>query len=155
MKMISVVSACFNEEENVRELIDRVREVFTGLPQYAYEHIFIDNHSSDGTVDILRGIAASDSRVRVIVNQRNFGHIRSPFHGLLQARGEAVLSLTSDLQDPPEMIPMFLAKWEEGYKVVVGIKSGSEEPSLVFALRKAYYSVITRLSDIELVRKSP
>jgi glycosyltransferase involved in cell wall biosynthesis len=152
MKTVSIVTACFNEEDNVRELVDRVRAVMAGLPQYRYEHLFIDNDSQDRTVAILREIVAEDPRVRVIVNQRNFGHIRSPFHGLMQARGDAVLSLVADLQDPPEMIPQFLARWEEGFQVVVGVKSGSEESSLFYAIRKTYYGLITRLSEVELVR---
>lgn len=152
MKTVSIVTGCFNEEDNVRELVERVRAVMEGLPQYRYEHLFIDNDSQDRTVAILREIVAEDPRVRVIVNQRNFGHIRSPFHGLMQARGDAALYLVADLQDPPEMIPQFLAKWEEGFQVVVGVKSGSEESSLFYAIRKTYYGLITRLSEVELVR---
>ena len=98
-----------------------------GGDPYTYEHIFIDNASTDRTVEILRGICADDKRVKVIVNTRNFGHIRSPFHGLLQAQGDAVISIVADLQDPPEMIREFVAKWEEGYKVVVGVKQESQE----------------------------
>src|SRR4051794_35941386 len=111
-KLISVVTPCYNEETNVRELYQRIKAVFDGLPGYRYIHIFIDNASKDGTVAALREVAAADPCVKVIVNARDFGHIRSPHHALLQAPGEAVIALASDLQDPPELIPQFLAHWE-------------------------------------------
>jgi len=121
---LSVVTACYNEEENVEDTVRQVRGVMESLPPraqpdggsepYTYEHLFIDNASSDHTVQILRDICAEDKRVKVIVNTRNFGHIRSPFHGLLEARGDAVISIVADLQDPPEMIRQFVAHWEEG-----------------------------------------
>ncbi len=120
-----------------------------GLPRYAYEHIFIDNSSSDATVAILKRIAAADSGVRIIVNARNFGHIRSPIHGLLQATGDAVISLVADLQDPPELIPALIAEWERGSSMVLCIKRSSEEASLMFWLRKQYYRVAERLSTIQ------
>ena len=122
-----------------------------GLPGYDYEHIFIDNASRDRTVAILRELAKDDKRVKVIVNARNFGHIRSPCHAILQARGDAVISIVADLQDPPAMIADFVHKWEEGYKVVMGIKKGSAESILMFALRRLYYRTLRRLSDVELV----
>ncbi|MBU0608219.1 MAG: glycosyltransferase family 2 protein [Armatimonadetes bacterium] len=152
MKLISILTPCFNEEENVLELYEQVKAVMAALPQYEYEHVFIDNASRDRTVDILREIAAEDKRVKVIVNTRNFGHIRSPYHGLMQTRGEAVISIVADLQDPPEMIPEFLRKWEEGFKIAIGVKRSSSESPLFWAVRKAYYKVITGLSEIELVK---
>src|SRR5437763_5697345 len=106
MKFLSVVSGCYNEEGNVRELHDRVCRVFAAeLPEYDFEFIIIDNSSKDGTVAVLREIASRDKRVKVIVNNRNFGHIRSPYDGILQATGDAVLFMASDLEDPPEMLP--------------------------------------------------
>jgi glycosyltransferase involved in cell wall biosynthesis len=120
MPLISIMSPCFNEEKNVEAIYKQVKEVFADMPGYTYEHIFIDNASKDGTVEILRKIAASDKRVKLILNTRNFGHIRSPYHGLLQSHGDAVIAIASDLQDPPSMIKDFIAKWEEGYKVVLG-----------------------------------
>lgn len=152
MKRISVVTACYNEEDNVAELYRQVKAQFARMPQYCYEHIFIDNCSEDRTVAILKGIAREDRAVKVIVNVRNFGHIRSPFHALLQADGDAVISVVADLQDPPEMIPQFLAKWEEGYKVVMGVKEQSMESSSMFAIRKMYYDFINRVADIQLVK---
>ncbi|MBP1763530.1 MAG: dolichol monophosphate mannose synthase [Firmicutes bacterium] len=152
MKLISIVTACYNEEENVEELYNQVKQVFAVLPGYTYEHIFIDNSSQDKTVSILKDLARKDKNVKIIVNTRNFGHIRSPYHGLLQAQGEAVISLVADLQDPPAMIANFLEKWEEGYKVVMGVKSQSKESTAMFAIRKAYYNFIGKVSEIKLVK---
>src|ERR1700733_1778321 len=151
MKLISVVSPCYNEEGNVEILTDRVREIFAGLPQYRYEHILIDNHSTDRTVEILRGIAAKDSKVKVIVNARNFGHIRSPHHAILEATGDAVVVLLSDLQDPPEMILSFVREWEAGYPIVVAIKSTSDENGLMYRIRSAYYKTVARLTDVKVL----
>jgi glycosyltransferase involved in cell wall biosynthesis len=157
MPYVSVVTPCFNEEDNVAELCRRVREVMESLPPrdgepYTYEHIFIDNASSDRTVEILRGICATDRRVKVIVNTRNFGHIRSPYYGLLQGRGDAVIGIVADLQDPPEMIREFVAKWEDGYKVVVGVKTESHENRLMFFVRRMFYRLIDRLSEVPQIR---
>jgi polyisoprenyl-phosphate glycosyltransferase len=152
MKRISIVTACFNEEGNVRELYERVRNVFEKLPQFTYEHIFIDNASTDGTVAVLRELAANDRNVKVIINRRNFGHIRSPHHALTQAQGDAVMSIVADLQDPPELIPGFLEKWTNGFKVVLGVKKTSQEPRLFFFLRTIYYRLLARLTDVELVQ---
>ncbi|OKP66671.1 dolichol monophosphate mannose synthase [Paenibacillus sp. P3E] len=154
MKLISIVTPCFNEEDNVEEIYRQVKEVFENLPDYTYEHIFIDNSSKDGTVEILKKLAFNDTKIKVIVNSRNFGHIRSPYHAMLQARGEAVISLVADLQDPPHLIPDFIRRWEEGYKVVLGVKTQSHESPAMFAVRKLYYNFITRLSDIELTKNN-
>jgi glycosyltransferase involved in cell wall biosynthesis len=153
-KLVSVVTPCYNEEGNVEELYRRIKAVFDALPEYRYEHWFIDNASKDGTVAVLREIARADCNVKVIVNTRNFGHIRSPFHALLEAKGDAVIGLASDLQDPPELIPEFLRKWEAGYKVVLGVKEASEETAVMFAVRESYYRFLGRIADIEIVRQS-
>ena len=151
-KMISIVTACFNEEENIEEVYRQVKTVINSLDDYDYEHIFIDNASTDSTVSKLKSIAMVDKNVKIIVNTRNFGHIRSPFYALMEAKGDAVISIVADLQDPPEMIVEFLRKWEEGYKVVVGVKEKSEESFLFFSVRKFYYSLVNRLSDTELIK---
>jgi len=153
-RRITVLTPCYNEAENVETLYERVRDVFKGLDGYTYEHLFIDNASTDDTVSILRELATRDKGVKVIVNTRNFGHIRSPYHGLLQCRGDAVIGMAADLQDPPELIPEFLAKWREGYKVVLGVKSASEESAPMFALRRLGYALIDRLSEVRQVRNS-
>jgi glycosyltransferase involved in cell wall biosynthesis len=152
VRFISIVSPCYNEAEIIEEFISRVRAVMAGLPDYTYEHIIIDNSSTDSTVPTLRSIAAADKRVKVIVNARNFGHIRSPIHALFQAKGEAVIGLASDLQDPPELITEFLRKWEEGYKIVIGVKAGSKENLLIRGLRKLFYGLIKRMSETEQIK---
>ena len=152
MKMISIVTPCYNEEENVNELYRQVKNVFEKLPHYTYEHIFIDNSSEDKTVAILKEIAQKDKKVKVIVNTRNFGHIRSPFHAYLQAGGDAVVALAADLENPPSLILDFIKKWEEGYKVVIGVRKKSYEFPLVYAVRQIFYGLISGLSDIEQVR---
>lgn len=155
MKLISIVSPCYNEEENVTALYEQIREVFeTKLPNYAFELIFIDNASKDGTVRIIKGLCAADKRVKLIVNARNFGHIRSPFHALLQTHGDATILMASDLQDPPPMIADFVQKWEEGHKVVLAVKTESEESPLMFAIRKAYYDLISKISEVELTKNN-
>ncbi|MBN8656167.1 MAG: glycosyltransferase family 2 protein [Anaerolineae bacterium] len=150
MKMISVVTPCFNEEENVDELYERIKSVMLGL-DYQYEHIFIDNASNDGTQQKLRAFVAQDKRVKVIFNTRNFGHIRSPFYGLLQGSGDAVIIMASDLQDPPERIPDFIRQWEAGFKTVIGVKTTSHEAGFFYFLRTMYYRVLRSLSDVELI----
>ncbi len=149
MKSISILTPCFNEESNVEEVYARVRAVMAGLGRYRYEHLFIDNHSSDRTVEILKRIAAADSNVKVIVNARNFGHIRSPVHALYQTTGDAVIGIVADLQDPPEMIADLVREWEKGYSMVLCIKRASGENPVMFRIRKMYYRLITRLSEIE------
>jgi len=153
MRLISIVTPCYNEEENVREVYKQVKQVFDDLEDYTYEYIFIDNASKDKTVASLREIAKNDKRVKVIVNTRNFGPIRSPYYAILQTKGDAVISIVADLQDPPYLIKEFIRKWEEGYKVVMGIKKRSEESRIIFGIRKLYYRVLRRLSNIELVEQ--
>jgi polyisoprenyl-phosphate glycosyltransferase len=150
MKRISIVTPCLNEEENVQELSARIIQVMEGL-NYDYELIFIDNSSTDRTVENLRKLAKQNKHIKVIINTRNFGQIRSPYHALLQASGDAVISLASDLQDPPEKIPEFIRKWEEGYKVVIGVKTHSQESGLLFFLRSLYYRVLRNLSEVRLI----
>lgn len=154
MKLISVVTPCYNEEDNVEAVYEQVKVVFTSLPGYAYEHIFIDNASTDRTMDILREIAHKDPNIKVILNARNFGHIRSPYYGLMQASGECSIMLVADLQDPPGMIRDFLENWENGSKVVLGIKTGSDESATMFLIRKAYYNLIDRISETKLVKNN-
>ena len=149
MKTISILTPCFNEETNVEELYNQVRAVMAGLGRYHYEHLFIDNASSDGTVAVLKRLAASDTNVKIIVNSRNFGHIRSPMHALHQTRGDAVIGIVADLQDPPEMIVDMVREWESGYSMVLGIKRSSAENPLMFWFRKRYYRLVNRLSSIE------
>jgi glycosyltransferase involved in cell wall biosynthesis len=152
--LISIVTPCFNEEENVDELYRRIKTVISVIDKYDFELIFIDNHSEDNTVAKLKGLAAKDYAVKIIVNTRNFGHIRSPYHAILQSRGIATIYLASDLQDPPEMIPQFISEWESGYKLVMAVKPNSEGSALVHHLRKSYYKLLDGISDITVVNNS-
>lgn len=152
MKKISIVSGCFNEAGNVEELVVRVAKVMSALPQYDYEQIIIDNASTDGTQDILRRLASGNPRLKVILNARNFGHIRSPYYGLMQASGDAVIAMASDLQEPPELIPEMIKKWEEGAKAVVAIKDSSDESPLFFAVRRLYYLLVEGLAEFKTVK---
>jgi len=152
MPHIAVVTPCYNEEGNVIELYNRIGNVFKTLPGYTYDHVYIDNCSTDGTVKLLRELAARDRRVKVICNVRNFGHIRSPMYGITQAQGDATILMVSDLQDPPEMIPDLIKKWEEGFKVVACVKEEAEESPLFFAVRKAYYNLVSRIAEIKLIK---
>ena len=151
-KLISIVTPCYNEELNVEEVYSQVKTVMAELPQYRYEHIFIDNASTDNTVAILKRLAAIDHNLKIIVNMKNFGHIRSPYYGILQAYGDAVVMMASDLQDPPATIKEFLQKWEGGSGVVVGVKNQSEENPLMFAIRKFYYNLLNKFSDSEQIK---
>lgn len=151
-KIISIVTPCFNEEDNVLELCRRVKAVMEALPQYDYEHVFIDNASTDRTAAILKEIAAHDKRVKIIVNMRNFGPARSPLHALFQVKGDAVIPMAADFQDPPETIGELVRKWEEGYKIVAAVKKGSHEPLLMAAVRKLYYRLLCRLTESELIK---
>jgi glycosyltransferase involved in cell wall biosynthesis len=148
MKTITVLTGCYNEEENVEVLYDRVRRAMLQVGRYSYEHLFIDNSSTDNTVAVLKRIAARDHNVRIIVNARNFGQIRSPMHALLEARGDAVISIVADLQDPPEMIPEIIARWEEGHSMVLCIKKASRENPLMFWARTKFYQAVQKLSSI-------
>lgn len=150
-QLISVVTPCFNEEENIREVHRQVQDLFAGL-EYDYEHIFIDNASTDKTAAILRKIAQRDKKIKVILNSRNFGHIRSPYYGLLQAQGDAAVLLVADLQDPVILLQDFLTEWKKGFKIVVGVKNQSEESAMFFFIRKMYYTLSNRLSEIRLIK---
>jgi len=153
MKKISIVTPCFNEEDNVSELIDRVRVVMTNeLSQYDYEHIFIDNASVDKTVEILKKYAATDKKIKIIVNSRNFGHIRSPAYGFLEAKGDIVISLVADLQDPPELVPKLIEKLEQGNDMVLAIRKSSEEGFVMYKIRELYYGLLQKLSDVKIYK---
>lgn len=152
MKKISVLIACYNEVENVSPLSKEIIRVFESqLPAYDYEIIFIDNHSTDGTRELLAELCENNPKIRAIFNAKNFGHIRSPYYGLLQTTGDCTINLCADFQDPPELIPEFVRAWEEGYKIVIGIKTNSRESGLMYALRTLYYKTIKKISDIDQI----
>jgi glycosyltransferase involved in cell wall biosynthesis len=151
---ITVVTGSYNEEDNVHALYERLVKVFDSEPKYQFEIIWIDNCSQDRTVELLRELAQQDKRLKIIKNARNFGAIRSGYHVFMQAYGDAVIGMASDLQDPPEMLPDFIRKWEEGYKVVLAQKTQSEESVVFFMARRLYYKVVGRLSDVALVENA-
>jgi glycosyltransferase involved in cell wall biosynthesis len=154
IRTVTILTPCYNEAENVEALYEKVRAVFAPLAGYRYEHLFIDNASIDGTVDILRRLAARDPAVKVIVNTRNFGHVRSPIHALLQCRTDGVIILAADFQDPPDLIPRLLKEWRQGYRVVLAIKSAAEESRLMFAIRGVGYRLVDKLSEVKQVRNN-
>lgn len=152
MKTISIVSPCYNEEDNVTQCYEAIQALFANeLPGYGVEHVFVDNASTDRTVEILKGIAAKDPNVKIVVNARNFGVYRSTFNGLRYATGDAtIVMMPVDLQDPPEMIPEFVRLWEQGYEVVAGARSTREEGLVMRSARKLFYRIVNFLSDFEI-----
>lgn len=150
--LISVLTPCFNEAENIEELCRRIRQTMESIEGVDYEHVLIDNSSTDDTVARIRAEITADPRIRLIVNARNFGQVRSPYYGLLQCTGQAVVVLASDLQDPPELIPQFIAQWRSGKRVVLGVKASSEETRLWWFLRSAYYAFASRISSVPLIQ---
>lgn len=150
--IISIISPCYNERSNIEELYQRVCNVIDKLSAYDFEYLFIDNASTDDTVEILKKLAKQDPRVKVIVNNRNFGHVRSPYWGVLQAKGHATIYLASDLQDPPELITEFISKWESGFEVVLATKPNSECNFLMHRLRRFYYSMLDKISDVPMTK---
>ena len=152
MKKISVVIPCYNEEENVSPITKAVSEVFQNqLPGYDYELILIDNDSRDATRDRIRILCAADRRIKAIFNAKNFGQFNSPYYAMLQSTGDATILMAADFQDPPEMIPQYVAAWEEGYKIAIGIKTHSAENPLMYWLRSQYYKWIKRLSEVDQI----
>ena len=143
---------CYNEAENVGPISRAVTEILEKeLPQYDYELVFIDNDSTDGTRDIIRGLCADNPRIKAILNARNFGQFNSPYYGMLQVTGDCVIEMVADFQDPVEMIPKYIREWEKGYKIVIGIKTSSKENRLMYWLRSCYYKTIKKLSDVEQI----
>ncbi|MEI9902224.1 MAG: glycosyltransferase family 2 protein [Hyphomicrobium sp.] len=152
-RKITIMTPCFNEEGNVSNCYEAVKAVFADeLRDYDYEHIFIDNSSADRTVEILRGICAQDKNVRVIVNSRNFGPHRSPFYGLLQMSGDAVIPIMADLQTPVRYIGEFVRKWQEGFPIVIGVRKSMREGPLMEFLRSAYYRFLSAVAESEHIR---
>lgn len=151
-KVISVMIPCYNEIENVRLISEAVIDIIIQkLPQYDYELVFIDNDSKDGTREVLKCMCNENARIKVILNTRNFGQFNSPYYGLCQTTGDCTVFMCCDFQDPVEMIPQFVKKWEEGYKIVCAIKTTSKENRLMRFMRTFYYKLIQKISDIEQI----
>ena len=152
MKKISVMIPCYNEEENVREICAAVIDVLEKeLSSYDYEILFIDNCSQDKTREYLREMCKKNPKVKAIFNAKNFGQFNSPVYGMCQTTGDCTISLCCDFQDPVELIPVFVKEWENGYKIVSGIKTGSKENKIMRFLRTCYYKMIKKMSDVEQI----
>jgi len=152
MVLVSVVLPCYNEAQNIEELYKQTIKQFVNLSWYDYELIFIDNASTDNTVALIKEIIEKDKKVKLIVNSRNFWHIRSPYYALLQSSGDATILMATDLQEPPSLISKFIKKREEGFKIVKGVKTASKESTIMFFIRKVFYNFINNLSDVTLTK---
>jgi glycosyltransferase involved in cell wall biosynthesis len=151
MKTVSILVPCYNEEENVFPICNAVVSIMEKMMKYNYELVFIDNHSTDNTRILLRELCSKNYRVKAIFNARNFGQFNSPFYGICQTSGDCTIVLCADFQDPVELIPIFIKKWEEGYKIVSGIKTKSKENKIIRFFRTCYYGVIYKMSDVEQI----
>ena len=152
MKKLSILIPCYNEEDNVGPISEAVIEILErDLPQYDYELVFIDNDSTDNTRPLLRELCAKNPKIKAIFNAKNFGQFNSPFHGMLQVTGDCVIQMVCDFQDPVELIPKYVREWENGYKIVIGVKTSSKENPLMYWLRGCYYKVIKKFSEVEQI----
>lgn len=151
MKKVSIMVPCYNEEDNVVPMSEALVKQMEELPEYDYEILFIDNCSQDNTRPLLREICAKNPKIRAIFNSKNFGQFNSPYYGICQTTGDCTITVCCDFQDPVEMIPKFLAEWEQGYKIVIGIKSSSKESKLMYTLRSIYYKMIRKMSSVEQI----
>ena len=149
MKKISIVTPTYNEEENIERLCKEIKIEAESL-DYEYEHIIIDNCSTDKTIEKIREISSKDKKVKVIINARNYGHLKSPFYGILQATGDACILMVSDFQEPINLISQYIKKWENGAKIVLGEKNISEENNFMFSLRKLFYTLLNKISETKL-----
>ena len=149
MTKISIVTPTFNEDQNIQKLCSDIKKEMEKL-SLDYEHIIIDNSSTDNTIKILKEICNEDKKVKVIINSKNYGHIKSPFYGILQTTGDACILMASDFQDPVELIPEYIEKWKKGSKIVLGEKIKSEESSTIFSARKLFYKFLNKISETKL-----
>ena len=151
-KTVSILIPCYNEEENVGPMSEAIVNLFENeLTQYNYELVFIDNDSHDKTRELLREICSKNSNIKAIFNAKNFGQFNSPYYGILQTTGDCTISMVCDFQDPIELIPKYLQEWENGYKIVIGIKTSSKESKIMYFLRSVYYKMIKKFSDVEQI----
>lgn len=151
-KKVSVLIPCYNEELNVVPMSEAITELFENeLTQYDWELLFIDNDSKDNTRTLLREICKNNSHIKAIFNAKNFGQFNSPYYGILQTTGDCTISMVCDFQDPIELIPQYLKEWENGYKIVIGIKTSSKENRIMYSLRSIYYKLIKKFSDVEQI----
>ena len=151
-KLISIMIPCFNEVENVELMTKSIINVMAeALPQYDYEIVIIDNASTDGTRNVIEKICETNKKIKAIFNVTNFGQFNSPFYGMCQCSGDCVIPICCDFQDPVELIPVFVEKWEQGHKIVSGIKTSSKESGIMYFLRTCYYKLIKNMSDVQMI----
>ena len=146
---ITICTPTYNEKENIELLYSKIKDLFTKL-DCEYEHLVIDNNSNDGTIEVLKKIASNDKKFKVIINSKNYGHIKSPFHGLLQTDSDATILMAADFQDPIELIPQYIEKWKSGSKIVLAKKKASEENKIIFSIRSFFYKFLNSISDNNL-----
>lgn len=151
MKKISIVVPCYNEEENVGPISEAIISEIDKLQNYTYELIFIDNCSTDKTREKLIQLCDKNKNIKAIFNAKNFGQFNSPYYGLLQTTGDCTMLICADFQDPVDMIPKFIQEWENGYKIVIGVKNKSKENRIMYFLRSCYYKLIKKISDTEQI----
>lgn len=152
MKKISILIPCYNEEDNVIPMSEAIVRLFENeLAEYDYELVFIDNDSKDSTREKIRKICKENAHIKAIFNAKNFGQFNSPYYGMLQTTGDCTISMVCDFQDPVELIPQYIAEWENGYKIVIGIKTSSRENKIMYKLRGLYYRLIKKFSDVEQI----
>jgi len=153
-KKISIVIPCYNEQDNVGPISEAVRAQFDNVPllqKYDWEILFMDNDSKDATRDRIRELCAKDKHIKAIFNAKNFGQFNSPYYGMLQTDGDATMLMAADFQDPPELIEQYVQGWEEGYKIVIGIKEQSSDDRFIYALRCLYYKMIRKFSQVDQI----
>lgn len=151
MKKISIMVPCYNEEENVVPMSEALVKTLDAMDGYDYEILFIDNCSVDKTRELIRGICEKNKKIRAIFNTKNFGQFNSPYYGLCQTTGDCTISVCCDFQDPLELIPEFVKEWENGYKIVCGVKTSSKESKLMYFLRSVYYKTVKKFSSVDQI----
>ena len=151
--IISIVTPTYNEIKNIEILCSKIKDELNKL-NCEYEHIIIDNNSSDGTIEKIKQLASKDKNLKIIINSKNYGHIRSPFYGLLQTSGDASILMASDFQDPVELIPKYIDEWKKGNKIVLGEKVSSDENKIKFSIRKLFYNFLNKISETELTQNT-
>jgi glycosyltransferase involved in cell wall biosynthesis len=153
-KTICIVIPVFNEAENIQQLYARLSPILKKLINYKFWILFIDNASSDNTVELIKEIALKDRNVRLIVNTRNFGPVRSFYHGLLESNTDATILISGDMQDPPELIPEFILAWEKGYKIALAVKTDNADSVIMSFIRGCFYGFLDRISEVPIVKNA-
>ncbi len=146
---ISIVTPTFNEIENIEKIYEEIKNKLKEI-NCDYEHIIIDNNSTDGTINKIKQLAKEDTNLKIIINSKNYGHIRSPFYGLLQTNSDATILMASDFQDPIDLIPKYIEEWKKGKKIVLGEKISSEESIIKYSARTLFYNFLNKISEFEL-----